>query len=480
VTARDARPGSDDVCALGARDLAGAIAARELSAVEVMRAFLARIDRANPHVNAVVARRDTDELLDEAARADAVVARGDPVGALHGLPHAVKDLASAAGLGWTAGSPLFADRVGVVDDPHVRRIRAAGALIVGKTTVPEFGFGSQTTNPVHGTTRNPYDPTRTAGGSSGGAAAALALRMLPVADGSDYMGSLRNPASFCNVFGFRPSLGRVAKPGFLPQMGEAGPMARSLDDLELLLRVMSGPDASAPLSRVDPLGPVEPPDDLRGVRVGWLGDLGGQLAIEPGVLETVRGAAAVMADLGATVEDVLPAFDLDRLWRAFLVWRWWGALELAPLLDDPATRAQLKPEAVWETEHARELTVPDLQRAVADRDAWYAVVAELFTRYDVLLAPSAQVLPFDGGVMWPGEIDGRSMDTYHRWMETVAPWTFAAGPVLGMPAGFLRGLPVGVQLIGPPGADARVLALGRVHEAATRWVERMPPPALTG
>lgn len=257
-------------------------------------------------------------------------------------------------------------------------------------------------------------------------------------------------------------------------------MARSVDDLEMLLRVMAGPDPSAPLSRADPIGPVEPPDDLRGVRVGWLGDLGGHLATEPGVVDTARAAATVLAGLGATVEDVLPAFDLDRLWRAFLVWRWWGALELAALLDDPGSRAQLKPEVVWEAEQARALTVGDLQRAVADRDAWYAVVTELFTRYDVLLAPSAQVLPFDAGVLRPTEIDGRAMDTYHRWMETVAPWTFAGGPVLGMPAGFLRGLPVGVQLIGAPGADARVLSLGRVHEAATRWVETTPPPPCGG
>lgn len=469
---------------LSATGLTRAIAAREVSCVEVTAAHLAQIERLDPQVNALIARRDAEVLLAEAGDRDAEVARaragGEPLGALHGLPHAVKDLTEAAGLPFTVGSPIFAERVGAVDAPAVRRIRAAGAILVGKTNVPEFGFGSQSYNPVWGTTRNPWDLTRTAGGSSGGAAAALTARMLPSVDGSDYMGSLRNPAGFCHVLGFRPSLGRVPKPGFVAQMGETGPMARTVADLERLLGVMSGPDPAAPLGRPDALGPVGPvPDDLRGLRVGWLGDLGGHLATEPGLLDVCRSAATALAGMGADVEDVVPAFDLDRLWRAFLVWRWWAALELAPLHADPALRVQLKPEVVWEIEGGLALSAAQVHAAAADRDAWHACVVDLFRRYDVLLAPSAQVFPFDAGLAWPAEIDGRPMDTYHRWMETVAPWTFAAGPVLGMPAGLdTRGLPAGVQLIGPLGADTAVLRVAAAYEAATRWVERVRPPLL--
>ena len=471
-----------DLVDLSATALARAIAARDVSAVEVLDAHLDRIGRWNPHVNAVIGLRDRGTLRAEAAERDVEVAHarrdGGTLGPLHGLPHAVKDLAEAAGLPFTVGSPIFAGRTGAVDAPAVRRVRAAGAVIVGKTNVPEFGFGSQTHNPVWGTTRNPWDLTRTPGGSSGGAAVALSARMLPSVDGSDYMGSLRNPAGFCHVLGFRPSFGRVPKPGFVAQMGETGPMGRAVADLRRLLGVMAGPDPAAPLARTD--GPGSGPrhrEGVAGLRVGWLGDLGGHLATEPGMLDVCRRAAGVLAGLGAHVEDAVVPFDLDRLWRAFLVWRWWNALELAPLHADPALRAQLKPEVVWEIEGGLALSAARVHAAAADRDAWHAAVVELFTRYDVLLAPSAQVFPFDAGLAWPGAIDGRPMDTYHRWMETVAPWTFAATPALGMPAGFdARGLPAGVQLIGPPGADAAVLDVGEAYETATRWVERVRPP----
>lgn len=453
-----------------ATELAALIAARELSGVEVVTAHLEQIERLDPHVNAIPVRRDPERVLAEARALDDGPVRGP----LHGLPVAVKDLAEVAGLPWSAGSPVHRDRVGAVDALHVRRMREAGAVVVGKTNTPEFGFGSQTYNPVHGTTRNPYDPSRTPGGSSGGAAAALALRMLPVADGSDYGGSLRNPAGFCNVLGLRPSRGLVPSAGFVAQLGEVGPMARTVDDLALLLDVLAGPDRSAPLGRPVP-GPPLP--DVRGARIAWVGDWGGRLPTEPGLLELCRGVADVLTDLGATVEEHVPDVDLEELWRTFLTWRWWGAVEMLPLLE--TSRALLKPEAVWEIEHAAALTARDVHAAAVARDAWYAVVVDLFDRYDAVLAPSAQVFPFDAAVAWPAEIDGRAMDTYHRWMQTVTPWSLAAVPVLGMPAGFdARGLPAGVQLIGPPGGDRTVLHLGRAHEAATGWVRRVRPPLL--
>jgi ureidomalonase len=369
------------------------------------------------------------------------------------------------GLPWTAGSSVFRDRVGAADEPFVARLRAAGAVVVGKTNVPEWGFGSQTYNPVYGVTRNPYDLTRTIGGSSGGAAAALAARLLPIADGSDYMGSLRNPAAFGNVLGFRPTAGTVVPHGPVAQLGELGPMGRTVADVALLLSVMAARPPSGPLD-----------GEVAGTRVAWVGDLGGRLATEPGVLELGRRAADVLVELGCVVEEHVPPFDLDELWDAFLVWRSWHALELAPLHADPRLRAQIKPEVVWEIERGLGFTALDVSRAVAVRQRWLDAVNALFGRFDAVLAPTTQVFPFDAATHWPEVVGGRRMDTYHRWMETVVPWSMAGTPVLGMPAGFdPRGLPTGVQLVGPAGADHAVLRLARAYEDATRWVARRPP-----
>jgi ureidomalonase len=470
-----------DLVERDARELSGLVERREVSCVEVVTAHLEQIERLNPQVNAIIARRDPDVVLTEAAERDAQLARGERAGWLHGLPVAVKDLAEVAGLPWTAGSPVHRDRVGAVDELFVRRMKDAGAVVVGKTNTPELGFGSQTYNPVSGATRNPYDLSRTPGGSSGGAAAALALRMLPVADGSDYMGSLRNPAAFCNVWGMRPSTGRVPKPGFVAQLGEAGPMGRSVADVAALLSVLAGPDPDHLLGRAeDPAvfaGPLDA--DVAGARVAWVGDLAGRLAFEPGVLDLGRAAADTLASLGCVVEEALPDQDFDELWSTALVWRWWNALELEPLYADPATRALLKPEIVYEIEGGLRLSALDVTRALEGRQRWLDALAGFFTRYDFVLAPSAQVFPFDVGTPWPAEVGGRPMDTYHRWMETVAPWSLAGTPVLGMPAGFdARGLPTGVQLIGRPGADLDVLRLGRAYEQATRWVSRVRPALL--
>jgi ureidomalonase len=470
-----------DLLERNAREIAGLIERREVSCVEVVSAYLDRIELLNPAVNAVIALRDPDAVLAEAAERDAQLVRGERAGWLHGLPVAVKDLAEVAGLPWTAGSPVHRDRVGGADELFVRRMKQAGAIVIGKTNTPELGFGSQTYNPVHGPTRNPYDLSRTPGGSSGGAAAALALRMLPVADGSDYMGSLRNPAAFCNVWGMRPSTGRVPKAGFVAQLGEVGPMGRTVGDVAALLAVLAGPDPGHLIGRAeDPsvfAGPLEA--DVAGTRVAWVGDLGGRLAFEPGVLELGRAAAGVLEALGCVVEEALPGQDFDELWSTALTWRWWNALELEPLYADPGTRELIKPEIVWEIEGGLRLTALDVSRALAARQRWLDVLAGFFTDYDVVLAPSAQVFPFDVGTPWPAEIDGRPMDTYHRWMETVAPWSLAGTPVLGMPAGFDgRGLPTGVQLIGRPGADLGVLRLGRAYEQATGWVSRVRPALL--
>lgn len=470
-----------DPTELGALALSEAIARRAVSCEEVMRASLAAIAR-HAGFNAVVGLRPEEALMAEARAADAELAAGRRRGWLHGIPFAVKDLAAAEGLAFTEGSPLFAGRVATEDAPFVARIRAAGALVVGKTNTPEWGLGSQTHNPVWGATRNAYDPARTSGGSSGGAAVALALRLLSVADGSDHAGSLRNPAAWNGVLGLRPTLGRVVDgldDAFSAGLAVAGPMARTVEDLAALLATMAGPDPRAPLSLPDdPEALARVPEGLPpGLRLGWLGDLGGHIPTEPGVLETCEAALRAFEALGVAVEPAALPFDPARVWEAWLVLRHAAVgAKLGPLWRDPATRERLKPEARWEVEGSLALTPADLAAASAVRSAWHRATLALFARFDALVLPAAQVFPFPVELHWPREVAGRAMDTYHRWMEVVIGPTMAGGPVLAVPAGMgPTGLPMGLQLWGPWGAEARLLRLGRAFEAATGFAERRPP-----
>jgi amidase len=455
---------------------------RAVSSREVIGAFLDRIDAVNPKHNAIVSPRPREDILREADAADAAVARGDALGPLHGLPQAVKDLALTRGLRTTFGSPLFADFVPDVDTFFVERVRAAGAIIIGKTNTPEMGLGSHTFNPVHGITRNAYDPSRSAGGSSGGAAVALALRMLPVADGSDMGGSLRNPAAFNNVFGLRPSQGRVAGgpaiDAYLTQLSTDGPMGRHIEDVALMLSVQSGYDARAPLS-LD--GPGIPRDadlrsDPRGRRVAWLGDLGGHLPFEPGVLDLCKQGLDLLTGLGCSVEAVTPEFDWRKLWRAFVVLRHYSVGgRYRALYDDPAKRPMIKPDMRWEIESAEKLTALDVYQASAVRTAWHATALKLFATYDALILPTAQVFPFPAEWHWPEEIAGRRMDSYHRWMEVVIPGTMSGCPVISMPVGFnARGLPMGMQVIGRPRDDLGLLRLARAYETVCPWIAVEP------
>ncbi len=464
-----------------ALELSRLIHRREVSCVDVMTAYLAQIERYNPVLNAIVALRDREELLAEARQRDGELAAGHTRGWMHGFPHAVKDLAAARGLPHTSGSRIFADRVAEADDRYVARLRAAGAVIIGKSNTPEFGLGSQTYNEVWGTTGNPYDPSRTAGGSSGGGAAALAARMVPVADGSDNMGSLRNPPAFNNVIGLRPSWGRVPEPGFIPYGSVNGPMGRTTADVAQLLSTMAGPDTGAPLGiDEDPAHLSADLDrDFRRTRIAWIGDWDGYLATEPGVLALCESALATFEHLGCEVEPALPSYSPQDIWQSYLAWRSWGNLRYADLYEDPATRALMKPELVWEIEYGLRLTALDLTRAAAARDAWYAAVVDMFESYDFVVAPSAQVFPFDKSVHWPETIDGRTMDTYHRWMETVVPWTMAGHPVAAMPAGLdARGLPMGIQIVGRHHGDHDVLRIAHAYEAASPVMDGTPPPLL--
>ncbi|MDW4497670.1 amidase [Sulfitobacter sp. D35] len=452
------------------------LAAGEVSAVEVMKATLGRIEQVNGSVNAIVSLRAEKDLLKEAEAADAA----KPEGWLHGIPIAIKDLADAAGLPTSQGSPLFADVAAARDSTVTARLRAAGAIVIGKTNTPEFGLGSHTFNPVHGATRNPYDTTRSAGGSSGGAAAALACGMLTVADGSDMMGSLRNPAAWNNVYGMRPSWGLV--PGdpdgdlYLHPLSTNGPMARTPRDLAALLDVMAGPDAGRPLGRIaDPARPGidDAPEGLRGA---WLGDWDGALPFEDGVLETCKAALPQMRKIGWSIEDIGAPFDADALWRSWTTLRSFSvANTLGEIYDDPLQREKLKPSARWEAERGRALSGVEIQAASLTRSDWYRCAASLFERFDVLIAPSAQVWPFPVEDEYPVRIAGREMDTYHRWMEVVIPASLIGLPVVAIPVGFGRqGLPMGAQLIGRPGSDAWLLRAAQAWHAATGWPQKRP------
>ena len=482
-----------NITALSASALSRAIHARQVSCREVMQAYLDRIAAVNPVYNAIVSLRDGVVLLREADARDTDLARaqaaGAPIGWMHGLPQAVKDLALTANLRTTFGSALLRDFIPSEDALMVQRMKAAGCIVIGKTNVPEFGLGSHTFNEVFGATRNAYDMSKSAGGSSGGAAVALALRMLPVADGSDFMGSLRNPAAWNNVFGLRPSQGRVpawpAPDVWVSQLGTEGPMGRTVEDVARLLDVQAGPDVRVPLA----LGAHAPfatslcgNHGIRGiagqrVRIGWLGDLGGHLAMEPGILDVCGQALSRFEGLGCAVEPATLGTPPEMVWEAWRVWRrWLVASRIAPHLVNPANRAFIKPEALWEHAQAQDLTGAQVLAASAQRSAFYQQLLTQFERFDFLALPSAQVWPFDLALRWPTHIAGREMDTYHRWMEATIYATFAGLPSISVPAGFsAAGLPMGLQLIGRPQADAEVLRLAHAYEQAAQEVLRVEP-----
>ncbi|MES5047067.1 amidase [Rhizobium nepotum] len=463
---------TEDITQLSAAALSSAIHDRRMSCVSVMEAYLDRIDALNPTVNAIVFRRSRTELMDEATTCDRELENGRSRGWMHGFPQAVKDLSEVCGLRCSWGSPLFGNFVSSADSLHVERVRAAGAIFIGKTNTPEFGLGSHTTNPVHGPTRNPYDTARSAGGSSGGAAAALATRMLPVADGSDMMGSLRNPAAFNNVIGFRPSMGRVPSGKgtefFLGQLGIFGPMGKTVEDTALLLATQAGYDRREPLSLASEDLTLRGPAATRGMKIAWFGDMGGYLPFEPGVLDVCGKALGILANIGCEIDELVPEFDLPKLWQAWVTLRSFNVTHgLRALFDQEETRALLNPQQIFEFGIALSRSAADIFDASVVRTAWYQYLCTLFERYDFIVMPSAQVFPFDVDLSWPTEINGRSMDTYHRWMEVVIGPTLAGLPVAAVPAGFgANSLASGVQLVGPPRADRATLEFALAYELA--------------
>ena len=467
----------DDLCFASATELAAMVRQRQVSARELLDAHLDRIERLNPEINAIVTL-DEDGARATADAADAATSRGESTGPLHGLPVAHKDTHATAGMRTTWGSPLHRDFVPAQDELVVARMRTAGAVRVGKTNVPEFAAGSHTFNTVFGVTRNPYRLDVSAGGSSGGAAAALASGMVALAEGSDMGGSLRNPAAFCNVVGLRPTPGRV--PTHPAQLGWStlsvqGPMGRTVGDVALGLSVLAGPDARVPISLAEEgSGFAAPlPHELPGLRVAWAPDLGGRIPVDAAVRDVLGPLPAVFEHLGSEVVEACP--DLDQADEVFEVLRAW--LFVASLGDVAARHPdKIKQTILWNVEQGRRLSGADVARAEVLHTRLHQRVVEFFSEYDVLVAPTTQVVAFDVGTEYPTEVDGVPQDSYLGWMRSCSMVTAAGVPALSVPAGFTDdGLPVGLQIIGAPRADRRVLEVGHAFEQATGVGRRRPP-----
>jgi amidase len=465
-----------ELCFLTAVELAQRIRTRDLSCVEVMEAHLRQIERVNPQVNAIVTLAP-EQALARARAADAALRRSDAVGPLHGLPVAHKDLVQTKGMRTTSGSPIYADFVPDVDDLIVTRIRNAGAILIGKTNTPEFGAGSQTFNPVFGATRNPYDLSKTCGGSSGGAAVALACGMIPIADGSDTGGSLRNPASFCNVVGFRPSPGRVphcSDRAAWQTFSVLGPMARTVADAALLLSAMAGPHPCSPIALQKPGAHFRQPldRDFHGVRVAWSRTASG-LPVDPEVTAVLEQARPVLEAIGCIVEETEP--DFTGADEAFKVWRAWGYEQKLGELAD-THRDRLKETILWEIERGRALTGPQIGRAERLRTALYHRMRRFMQTYEFLALPVVQVSPFPIEQPYVTEINGVPMETYIDWMRSCYYVSITGFPAISVPAGFTRdGLPVGLQLVGRHHNDFGVLQLAHAFEQATGHWRRRPP-----
>ena len=472
----DTRSSDPEIVFAPARDLVRRLTERELGAEELMTRFLARIDEVNPAVNAIITLAP-EAALEGARAADAALARGEPPGPLHGLPIAVKDLTPTRGIRTTFGSPIYRDFVPDEDALYVERLRAAGAIVIGKTNTPEFGAGSQTFNPVFGATRNPYAADRTCGGSSGGAAVAVACGMLPLADGTDMGGSLRNPASWSNVVGFRTSPGRVPvwpRNMLYNPLGVAGPIARHAADAALLLSAMAGPDRRAPLSIETPGSRFREPLErgFAGTRVAWSPTLGGY-PMEPVVLEVCGAAAARFEEIGCTIEEADPdlrgADEIFQTLRAF-------SFAMAHEEHLRLHRGRMKDTVVWNVEKGLALGAMDVAHAEAKRAALFDRVVGFFGRFDYLVCPTTQVPPFSVDTDWVREIDGVRLETYIDWMAACYAITVTGCPSISVPAGFTPdGLPVGIQIVAPPKCDFEALQLAHAYEGVFDFASRRPP-----
>jgi amidase len=465
-----------DICFLSAVELARQIRDREVSCLEVMQAHLRQIERVNPQVNAIVTLLP-EKAIEQARQADEKLARGHVPGPLFGLPVAHKDLVPTRGIRTTFGSPIYRDHLPDVDALIVQRMRQAGAITIGKTNVPEFGAGSQTYNEVFGETFNPYDTTKTCGGSSGGAAVALACGMIPIADGSDTGGSLRNPAAFCNVVGFRTSPGRVPvwpnEVGWFP-ISVQGPMARTVADTALLLSAMAGPDPRSPIAIAEPGDQFRAPLDrsFRGVRISWSRDFGG-LPVDPDVIDVTERCRPVLETLGCMIDDQEP--DFSEADECFKVWRAWRfELKFAELLKSHPD--QIKETIRWNAEEGQTLTGPQIARVEQKRTELYHRVRRFMEIYEFMIFPVTQVPPFDIRKRYIEEINGVPMETYIDWMKSCYYITVTGLPAISVPCGFTQGgLPIGLQIVGRHQQDFAVLQLAHAFEQATGCWKTQPP-----
>jgi amidase len=469
-------PTPTDLCYADAHELVKLIAARKLSAKELMQAHLQRIAQVNGRVNALVAKLPDEECLARAAAFDEQIAKGNRPFLLGGLPWAFKDLEEAIGFPCSEGSPIYKDYRPDFDTLLVQRLRAAGVVPIAKTNVPEFGMGSHSYNKVYGATHNPYDLTRSAGGSSGGAGAALASGMLPLCDGSDLGGSLRNPGNFNNIVGYRPSVGLVPDaPDSMPLAGFSvkGPLGRSVTDVALMLSVIGGADPRAPLSYPSDPSSFRAPlsRDVKGLRVAFAPNLGG-LPLEPEVRTVLDAQRGVFEKLGWHVEDAVP--DFSGAEDVFLTLRRWRTfVGMKDLLAQH--RDLLKPEAIGEIEAGARITADDLARVYVEHGKLLERMRQFHERYDLIACAVNQVAPFDVNWTWPKSINGTPMTHYIEWMKSAWLITATWQPAVSMPAGFTPGgLPVGIQLVAPRRADRRLLEAAYAFEQATNIAKRRP------
>jgi len=467
---------NDDLCFVSATELSKLIRSKKISVAQLIRDHLDQIERLNPTLNAIVTLT-AESAMAEALIADKKIAANDPVGILHGLPVAHKDLFLTRGVRTTFGSLVYKDFVPDVDSLPVERLKKAGAISLGKTNTPEFGAGSQTFNAVFGSTPNPYDLSKTCGGSSGGGAVALASGMIALADGTDLGGSLRNPASFCNIVGIRPSVGRVPSwPDSLgwQTMSVSGPMARSVQDLALAMAAMSGPDDRSPISLEAPgeifLNPLA--RSFKGCKVAFSANLGG-LPVEPDVARVVESTRAVFQEIGCDVVNDEP--DIAEADEIFMLWRAWRTeLRITPLLKEH--RAQIKDTVIWNAEQGLPITGPQLARAEAKRTELYHRMREFFKKYEFLVLPVTQVAPFSIEEEYPAQVNGIKMNTYIDWQKTCYLISALGNPAMSVPAGFTEsGLPVGIQIVGRHRDDFGILQLAHAFEQKTLFAQRKPP-----
>lgn len=465
----------ETLCGMTALQMRTEMEAGHLSARELVDAHLAAIAHWNPAVNAIVTL-DADAARARALACDEAQARGEPRGLLHGLPVAHKDCFLTAGMRTTWGSPVYEDFVPTQSSLVVTRQQDAGAITLGKTNMPEFGAGSQTFNPLFGATRNPYDTSRTAGGSSGGAAAALACRMLPLADGTDMGGSLRNPASFCNVVGLRPSPGRVPQlPNGAPYntLTVAGPMARTVADAALMLAALAGPDARDPLSiEQDPqrfLAALE--HDFKGTRIAFAPTWGG-LPTEPRVAAALHAQLSVFDALGCHVTEACP--DFSGADESFHVLRGLAfAITQGPTLA--RERARMKDTVIWNTELGLNQPGAALAQAERSRAALFSRMHAFMQDHDFLIGAVSQVAPFPADEEYVREIDGTPMNNYIDWMRSGYYLSLTGHPAISVPCGFTpEGLPVGLQIVGRYRDELGVLRLAHAFEQATGFWRQAP------